>query len=78
MMAIINEASGERAMHHVEELVPYQRVRPASECNRQTTRVTRGVSPLLQAWSVADVRFRDTMRRVQRRRFDASGLKVVE
>jgi hypothetical protein len=31
MMAIINEASGERAMHHVEELVPYQRVRPASE-----------------------------------------------
>src|ERR1035437_19806 len=31
MMAIINEVSGERAMHHVEELVPYQRVRPASE-----------------------------------------------
>ena len=31
MMSIINEASGERAMHHVEELVPYQRVRPASE-----------------------------------------------
>src|SRR5574339_732310 len=31
MRAIINEASGERAMHHVLELVPYQRVRPASE-----------------------------------------------
>jgi hypothetical protein len=31
MNAIINEASGERAMHHVMELVPYQRVRPASE-----------------------------------------------
>ncbi len=31
MNAIINEASGERAMHHVLELVPYQRVRPASE-----------------------------------------------
>ena len=31
MRAIINEASGERAMHHVLELVPYQRVRPVSE-----------------------------------------------
>ena len=31
MRAIINEASGERAMHHVEELVPYPRVRPLSE-----------------------------------------------
>ncbi len=31
MRAIINEASGERAMHHILELVPYQRVRPNSE-----------------------------------------------
>lgn len=31
MRAIINEASGERAMHHVLELVPYPRVRPRSE-----------------------------------------------
>lgn len=31
MRAIINEASGERAMHHVLELVPYPRVRPHSE-----------------------------------------------
>jgi len=31
MRAIINEASGERAMHHVLELVPYPRVRPPSE-----------------------------------------------
>ena len=31
MRAIINEASGERAMHHVLELVPYQRVRPVTE-----------------------------------------------
>src|SRR5262245_36980153 len=31
MRAIINEASGERAMHHVQELVPYPRVRPRSE-----------------------------------------------
>src|ERR1051326_6268534 len=31
MRAIINEASGERAMHHILELVPYQRVRPYSE-----------------------------------------------
>src|SRR5436190_376237 len=31
MSAIINEASGERAMHHVLQLVPYQFVRPPSE-----------------------------------------------
>src|SRR5687768_15113299 len=33
MTAIINEASGERAMHHVQELVPYQRVRSPEEYN---------------------------------------------
>jgi hypothetical protein len=31
MTAIINEVSGERAIHHVLELVPYQRVRPPEE-----------------------------------------------
>ena len=31
MRAIINESSGERAMHHTLELVPYPRVRPLSE-----------------------------------------------
>jgi hypothetical protein len=31
MRAIIDEASGERAMHHLLELVPYQRVRPLTE-----------------------------------------------
>ena len=31
MRAIANEASGERAMHHVLEMVPYPRVRPFSE-----------------------------------------------
>src|SRR3990172_1114843 len=31
MRAMINEASGERAMHHVLELVPYPRVRPRAE-----------------------------------------------
>jgi hypothetical protein len=31
MTAIVNEASGERAMHHVIELVGYQRVRPPVE-----------------------------------------------
>jgi len=31
MTAIINEVSGERAMHHVLELVPYQRVRLPAE-----------------------------------------------
>ncbi len=33
MTAIINEVSGERAMHHILELVPYQRVRPPEEYN---------------------------------------------
>src|SRR5262245_52644463 len=31
MRAVINGASGERAMHHVLELVPYPRIRPTSE-----------------------------------------------
>ena len=31
MIAIINEASGERAMHHIMEFVPYVRVRPVDE-----------------------------------------------
>jgi hypothetical protein len=31
MRAIISEASGERALHHVLELVPYPRIRPTSE-----------------------------------------------
>lgn len=33
MTAIINEVSGERAMHHLLELVPYQRVRKPDEYN---------------------------------------------
>ena len=33
MTAIINEVSGERAMHHLLELVPYQRVRKPAEYN---------------------------------------------
>ena len=31
MRAIVNEASGDRAMHHVLELVPYPRIRPIEE-----------------------------------------------
>src|SRR5580765_2409426 len=31
MRAIVSEASGERAMHHVMELAPYPRIRPISE-----------------------------------------------
>src|SRR5580765_8723010 len=31
MRAIVSEASGERAMHHLLELVPYPRIRPVSE-----------------------------------------------
>jgi hypothetical protein len=34
MTSIINEVSGDRAMQHVLELVPYQRVRPTSEYNK--------------------------------------------
>lgn len=30
MRAIVSESSGERAMHHVMELVPYPRIRPIS------------------------------------------------
>ncbi len=37
MTAIINEVSGERAMHHVLELVPYQRVRPPVGVRRATS-----------------------------------------
>ena len=32
VIAIVNEASGERAMHHVMEPVPYPRIRPIAEC----------------------------------------------
>src|SRR4029079_2879970 len=31
MRAIVSEASGDRAMHHVLELVPYPQIRPISE-----------------------------------------------
>ena len=44
MTAIINEVSGERAMHHVLELVPYQRVRPARGVQRART-ARAGSSP---------------------------------
>ena len=35
MRAIINEASGERAMHHVMELAPYPRIRSRDEFEKQ-------------------------------------------
>ncbi len=44
MTAIINEVSGDRAMNHLLELVPYQRVRPPSEYEgnfRETQVVTK-------------------------------------
>ncbi len=43
MTAIINEVSGDRAMNHLLELVPYQRVRPPSEYqgNFRETQVVR-------------------------------------
>ncbi|NBR59779.1 MAG: hypothetical protein EBT89_11565, partial [Opitutaceae bacterium] len=45
MRAIIMEASGERAMHHVLEFVPYQRVRPASHSGYSAGRVPTTLQP---------------------------------
>ena len=63
MRAIINEASGERAMHHLLELVPYQRVRHASEYGgilRERTR-SRPPSPRegrpvrwMNSWNISE------------------------
>ena len=39
LRAIINEASGERAMHHVLELVPYPRIRDRAEYAGKFSRI---------------------------------------
>lgn len=54
MSAIINEVSGERAMASVLELVPYQRVRPASEY-QGSFRETRVVKQLAEEFGFDNV-----------------------
>jgi len=54
MTAIVNEASGERAMHHVLELVPYQRVRPPEEYNGPY-RESRVMADLARAYGYSNV-----------------------
>lgn len=55
MTAIINEVSGERAMASVLELVPYQRVRPASEY-QGSFRETRVVKQLAEDFGFQNVK----------------------
>lgn len=54
MTAIINEVSGERAMHHVLELVPYQRVRPPSEYS-EPYRESRVMADFARAYGFSNV-----------------------
>jgi aminopeptidase YwaD len=58
MTAIINEVSGERAMHHVLELVPYQRVRPPSEY-AAPYRESRVMADFAKAYGFSNVVDRD-------------------
>jgi ribosomal protein L15 len=55
MRAIINEASGDRAMHHLLELVPYQRVRPVSEY-QGTLRESEVMSRFAKEYGYSNVR----------------------
>ncbi|HET7154660.1 MAG TPA: hypothetical protein VFI87_04750, partial [Hyphomicrobiaceae bacterium] len=54
MRAVINEASGERAMHTLLELVPYQRVRPAAEYQGQL-RETQVMARLAREFGYSNV-----------------------
>lgn len=55
MRSIIMEASGERAMHHVLELVPYQRVRPASEYTTGPFRESRVIEQFAKEYGFSTV-----------------------
>lgn len=55
MTAIINEVSGERAMHHLLELVPYQRVRPPEEY-AGPFRESRVIEQFARAYGFSNVR----------------------
>jgi len=54
MTAIINEVSGERAMHHLLELVPYQRVRLPSEYSGPY-RETRVIADLAKQYGYTNI-----------------------
>jgi hypothetical protein len=58
MTAIINEVSGERAMHHVLELVPYQFVRPASEYQSHF-REAEAMAKMAKDYGFSNVRIED-------------------
>src|SRR6476620_7574536 len=58
MNAIINEASGERAMHHVLQLVPYQFVRPPSEYQSHF-RESEVMAKLATEYGFSNVKFED-------------------
>jgi hypothetical protein len=55
MRAIVMEASGERAMHHVMEFVPYQRVRPASEYTVGPFRESRATAEMAKEYGFSTV-----------------------
>src|ERR1041384_4491785 len=54
MTSIINEVSGERAMHHVLELVPYQRVRLPGDYSKPF-RESQVVSDFAKQYGFANV-----------------------
>lgn len=55
MTSIINEVSGERAMHHLLELVPYQRVRLPEEYN-QPFRESRVIETFARQYGFSNVK----------------------
>src|SRR6478672_7486734 len=58
MNAIINEASGERALHHVLDQVPYQFVRPPSEYQGHF-RESEAVAKLATEYGFTNVKIED-------------------
>ncbi len=58
MTAIVNEASGERAMHNLMELVPYQFVRPPSEY-RAHFREAEAIARLAKEYGYSNVVIED-------------------
>ena len=58
MRAIINEVSGERALHHVLDLVPYQFVRPPAEYQGHF-RESEVMAKLAKAYGFSNVAIED-------------------
>jgi len=55
MTSIINEVSGERAMHHLLELVPYQRIRTPEEYN-QPFRESQVIERFAKAYGFSNIK----------------------